>query len=267
VERLKLYGIKTENIFLTGFPLPEENIGGESLDILKHDLAERLIHLDPENAFIQKYKLTIAERLGKKWPHSKSNRPPTITFAVGGAGAQRELGVQIVKNLSSKIKTNEIKIVLVAGIRNEINQYFRENVRSIGLGRYLDKNIKIIFANSKDEYFKKFNKALRETDILWTKPSELSFYTALGLPIIMSTPIGSQEKFNRKWLMSIGSGTDQEDVQYVNEWLFDWMKSGFFARLAMQGFLEGGKYGAYNIEKIIKHKTKEMKTLKAILQY
>jgi len=267
VERLKLYGIKTENIFLTGFPLPEENIGGESLDILKHDLAERLIHLDPENSFIQKYKLTIAERLGKKWPHSKSNRPPTITFAVGGAGAQRELGVQIVKNLSSRIKANEIKIILVAGIRNEVNQYFRDNVKRIGLGKNLDKNIKIIFANSKDEYFKKFNKALRETDILWTKPSELSFYTALGLPIIMSTPIGSQEKFNRKWLMSIGSGTDQEDVQYVNEWLFDWMKSGFFARLAMQGFLEGGKYGTYNIEKIIKQKTKEMKTLKAILQY
>src|SRR3989339_659154 len=98
-------------------------------DLSKTNFQQREIY-----SFIKKYKLTIAERLGKKWPHSKSNRPPTITFAVGGAGAQRELGVQIVKNLSSKIKTNEIKIVLVAGIRNEINQYFRENVRSIGLG-------------------------------------------------------------------------------------------------------------------------------------
>lgn len=267
VERLKLYGIKAENIFLTGFPLPEENTGGKSLEVLKHDLAARLVHLDLENIFIPKYRSTISEVLGEKWPHPDSNRPPTITFAVGGAGAQRALGVEIVKNLSSKIKTNKIRVTLVAGIRNEVNHFFKENIQRVGLGGQLDKGIKIIFANNKEDYFKKFNKALRETDILWTKPSELSFYTALGLPIIMSPPIGSQEKFNRKWLMGIGSGTDQEDVRYVNEWLFDWMKSGYFARLALQGFLEGGKFGTYNIGKIIKHKTGEMKALKAILQY
>jgi hypothetical protein len=127
--------------------------------------------------------------------------------------------------------------------------------------------IKIIHAANKEEYFIKFNKALRTTDILWTKPSELSFYTALGLPIIMSTPIGSQENFNRKWLTTIASGIDMEDVRYTEQWLFDWLDSGWFAEAAMEGFMEAPKYGTYNIQKIIEHKVQETKIMKTVLQY
>ena len=49
-----------------------------------------------------------------------------------------------------------------------------------------------------DEYFNTFNETLRETDILWTKPSELSFYAGLGIPIIIAPTIGSLEDFNKK---------------------------------------------------------------------
>ncbi|GAI05993.1 unnamed protein product, partial [marine sediment metagenome] len=45
VNRLKLYGVKKENIFLTGFPLPIENIGTEKQEILKKDLAYRVLNL------------------------------------------------------------------------------------------------------------------------------------------------------------------------------------------------------------------------------
>lgn len=267
VERLKCYGVRAENIFLTGFPLPEENTGGRYLGNLHHDLGIRLTHLDPKKIYTSKYALTIDEYLGTKWPPPKTNGSPTLMFAVGGAGAQRELGVEIVKNLAHKIKAKKIKVILVAGIRNEVNQYFKKHVRQLGLGGHLGKNIKIIFGESTEDYFKKFNRALRKVDVLWTKPSELSFYTALGLPIIISSPIGSQEEFNRKWLIAIGSGIDPEDVKYVDQWFFDWIDSGWFARAAMQGFMEGGKYGAYNIEKFIKHKLTEVKAVKMTLQY
>lgn len=267
VERLKCYGVRAENIFLTGFPLPEENTGGRYLGNLRNDLGIRLARLDPKKIYTSKYTLTIDEHLGSKWSPPKSKRPLTLMFAVGGAGAQRELGVEIVKNLANKIKANKIKIVLVAGIRNEVNQYFKRSVRRCGLGGHLGKNIKIIFGGNTDEYFRKFNRALRNIDVLWTKPSELSFYTALGLPIIIAPPIGSQEDFNRKWLTSIGSGIDPEDVGYVDQWLFDWIESGWFARAAMQGFMEAGKYGAYNIEKFVKHRLTEVKAVKMALQY
>ncbi len=266
-QRLKLYGVRPEKIFLTGFPLPNENLGGPDLKILKQDLGRRLYNLDPEKKYISKYEDTICEQLGHGCFPAKKHHPLTITFAVGGAGAQRSIGIEIIKSLSRKIRKKQLRVILVAGIRNEINSYFKSNVRSLGLGKFLGKNIKIIHAPNKESYFRKFNRALRTTDILWTKPSELSFYTALGLPIIMTKPIGSQEEFNRKWLMTIASGIDQDDVTYANQWLFDWLDSGWFAEAAMEGFMEAPKFGTYNIQKIISHKVAETKTMKTVLQY
>lgn len=266
-QRLKLYGVRPEKIFLTGFPLPNENLGGVDLKILKSDLGYRLANLDPQWRYITHYKDTICKQLGKPCFSGKKNHLLTLMFAVGGAGAQRELGVDIVNSLKNKIIQKQLRIILVAGIRNEVNSYFKKNIRQLGLGKYLDKNIKIIHAANKEEYFVKFNKALRTTDILWTKPSELSFYTGLGLPIIMSAPIGSQENFNRKWLTTIASGIDMEDVKYTEQWLFDWLDSGWFAEAAMEGFMEAPKYGTYNIQKIIEHKVEEAKVMKTVLQY
>src|SRR4030042_2369464 len=50
-QRLKLYGIRPEKIFLTGFPLPNENLGGVDLKILKSDLGYRLYNLDPKRRY------------------------------------------------------------------------------------------------------------------------------------------------------------------------------------------------------------------------
>ena len=113
------------------------------------------------------------------------------------------------------------------------------------------KGIEIIFGDNIEDYFRKFNLALRKTDILWTKPSELSFFAALGLPIIIAPPVGSQEEFNRRWLQKSGFGIQQENPNYINEWLFDWLDKGYLAEAAMQGFVEGESLGTINIEKII----------------
>jgi len=46
---------------------------------------------------------------------------------------------------------------------------------------------------------------------------------------------------------ALGAGVSQDDPKHCNEWLFDWIQSGWFAEAAMQGFVEAPKYGAYNI--------------------
>jgi len=102
-----------------------------------------------------------------------------------------------------------------------------------------------------DSYFKRFNEKLKKTDILWTKPSELSFYSALGLPIIIAPAVGSQEDFNKRWLEKSGFGISQGDPDYVDEWLFDWLDQGYLAEAAFEGFVEGERLGTYNIEKIV----------------
>jgi len=244
VNRLKLYGVRKENIFLTGYPLPRENIGTENMEILKEDLRHRLLNLDSKKEYFKKYKILIEGSLGRL--PDKSNHPLTIMFAVGGAGAQKEIGVKIIKSLKEKIKNEQIKIILVAGIRKEVKEYFEDNIKNLGLKN----GTEVVFAENIDDYFKEFNKKLRITDILWTKPSELSFYTALGLPIIIAPPVGSQEDFNKKWLLSLGSGTPQENPRYSHQWIFDYLNSGRLAEAAMQGFMEAEKLGTYNIEKI-----------------
>lgn len=249
VERLKLYGVRSENIFLTGYPLPLENLGDEKLGILEEDLKQRILNLDPQKKYRDKYKILIENNLGSL--PGESDHPLTLMFAVGGAGAQKEIGIKIIESLRKKIQSRQIRIILVAGIRREVKEYFVDNIRKAGLERALNDNINIVFAENVEKYFLSFNQLLRKTDILWTKPSELSFYAALGLPIVVSSTIGSQEEFNKRWLLKSGFGLFQEDPTYTNQWLFDWLGKGYLAKAALQGFIEGEKLGTLNIQKII----------------
>ncbi|PIT86190.1 MAG: hypothetical protein COU33_04550 [Candidatus Magasanikbacteria bacterium CG10_big_fil_rev_8_21_14_0_10_43_6] len=244
-ERLKLYGVAAERIYVTGFPLPKENIG-KDLSILKKSLGERIVHLDPDGKYRKKYHKTIEHYLGKKYCKN-TKHPLTITFAVGGAGAQREIGVTVMESLADYIKKGNVRMNLVAGSRMEINTFFKAAVKDAKLTKGVD----VIFNPHKLDYFGEFNKALLSTDILWTKPSELSFYAALGIPIIMAPTIGSQEEFNRAWLHSVNAGFEQEDPRYTNEWLFDWLSSGWLAEAAMEGFLDAPRNGAYHIEDVV----------------
>jgi len=236
-ERLELYGVRKENIFLTGYPLPEFS---------EDDLRQRILNLDPRKKYFNKYRALIEKTLGQL-PES-AGRPLTIMFAVGGAGAQKEIGVRIVKSLAVKIWAGDIKVILVAGIREKIKKYFERNLEKLKLKNH--QNIEIIFEKDTESYFQKFNLAFKKTDILWTKPSELSFYAVLGIPIIIAPPVGSQEKFNKRWLLKSGFGLEQENPRYVKQWLFDWLNQGYLAEAAMQGFIEGEKMGTFNIEKI-----------------
>lgn len=242
-ERLKLYGVCPKNIFLTGYPLPQENIGGQSRNILRSDLKKRILNLDPKGKYLDQYGILVKSKIGEL--PKKSEKPLTIAFCVGGAGAQKEIGIKILESLKQKINKREVKIILVAGTKEKVKNYFKENIKN------LKTEAEIIFDKKLDGYFEKFNTALRQADILWTKPSELSFYAALGLPVIIAPTIGSQEEFNKRWLQKSGFGIFQENPANVQEWLFDWLNNGYLAEAAMQGFIEGQSLGAINIEKII----------------
>lgn len=250
-ERLRLYGVPEKNIYLTGFPLPEENLGGPSLNILKKDLAERIINLDPEHRYRQKYSETVEQFLRIIKIGAKHHHPLTLTFAVGGAGAQKQIAIDILKSLKKKLLAEEINLNLVAGTRNDVYLFFKNQITERGLQRAFNKNLRIIYEVNKEDYFSSLNKELRLTDVLWTKPSEMVFYAALGLPIIMAPSIGSQEVYNRTWLKTIGAGISQNNPRYTHEWFFDWVNSGWLAEAAMSGFLDGRQFGTYNIQDVV----------------
>lgn len=244
-DRLRLYGVQASNIKITGFPLPIDNLG-ENDQILKQDLGVRLSILDPIKSFRNSHSELLKNFISLP---DEVDRPFTVTFAVGGAGAQRELGALILEKLSPMIKEKKIKLNLVAGSRKDVNAYFNEEIKRLDLLNH--SHVQIVYHPQKMEYFRLFNLCLRSTDVLWTKPSELSFYAGLGLPIIMSEPVGSQEVFNRDWLLSIGAGLDSLSPKFVAEWLLDWRLDGRLARAALSAYLNAAHDGVANIEKAI----------------
>ena len=249
IKRLKSYGVPDARIFMTGFPMPLEVLGNRDLDILRADMAQRLLYLDPCNRFWPLHGLNVAHFLGKENCSPKQERVLTLTYAIGGAGAQREAGRQIAASLRERIQKGELILNLVAGIREDVRDYF-ENVKNDLLPG--SPNLKILYAPDKTEYFRLFAQIIRTTDILWTKPSEISFYCGLGIPIIMSPPIGAQERYNAKWLVEVQAGIPQDDPRYTDQWLFDLLEAGRLAEAAWSGFLKARKYGTYKIMDILK---------------
>ncbi len=234
-QRLLRYGVSHHHIFKTGFPLPEELTKN-----VKETLKSRLASLDPSCRYRKLYASLIASYLGKV-SFKTEQRPLQITFAVGGAGAQNELGRHIAKSLEHLIKDGSAQLNLVAGIRKDSAEYFQAHAPYAN----------IVFAKTMGEYFKEFHKTLEKTDILWSKPSELVFYSALGIPLIIAPPIGSQEVRNREWLLKIGAGIDQLNPEFTHQWLLDLLLNGNFAQAAMQGFIEMEREGAENIRKLV----------------
>jgi hypothetical protein len=248
MHRLKSYGVPDERIFLTGFPLPEELLGGPDLNVLRADMAQRLFYLDPANRFHPLHGLNVVHFLGAENSQPKNDRTLTITYAVGGAGAMADAGEHIAKSLRKKIAAGEVTLNLVAGIRPEVNSFFEEVKQRLAPG---SPHLQIIYNPDIQKYFDLFAQAMRTTDVLWTKPSELSFYAGLGIPIIMCPPLGAQEKFNKKWLMEIQAGFPQDDPRCADEWLFDLLDGGRLAEAAWSGFLKARKCGTYKIMEIL----------------
>jgi hypothetical protein len=254
-RRLISYGVARENIFLTGFPLPKENTGTETgLEILKGDLLSRLKRLDPSGRF-----LNIHEKSVKHWIDSDYVPGPdcfTVTFAIGGAGAQTDLALTILKSLSEKIREGTIKFILSVGIQKRIFEKVLNCINGLRLKDELDKGLKILFDADPFVYLDKFNSCLRTTDVLWTKPSELVFYSGLGLPILMAPPIGTHEELNKRWLQEIHAGVKEAGPpECCDEWLFDLRESGRLAEAAWDGFLKVRKLGTFKIEHLINNGT------------
>lgn len=234
-ERLQSYGVPEKNIRVTGFPLPEESLGKN----MNKALRRRVSLLDPSQEYQTKYHALLAQYLGKKSFNKK--KFVTISFAIGGAGAQDDIARALIKSLHALLEKGTIRLRIILGVHGELQSN-------------LPKAKGVVFDSftTKDAYFRAFPKIIEETDILWTKPSELVFYAALGIPLILASPIGSQEAQNRKWLLEIGAGIDQLDPKLCHQWLPDLIASGRLAEAAMQGFVEMEKHGTENIIKYIR---------------
>jgi hypothetical protein len=236
-RRLEAYGVAPERIRVTGFPLPDELVGGRSMDALKRNLAARLARLDPRGTF-----RAVAAELG---PAPADRSPPLVTFAIGGAGAQAGLATDLVRGLADGLRKGRLRLALVAGRRREVSRKLRRAIADAGLAG--NPALELLEERDTLVYLHSFNALLARTDVLWTKPSELTFFAGLGLPLVAAPPVGVHEERNLKWAADHGAALPQGEPRRAADWLVAWLEDGTMARAAWQGYRELPKLGLYEI--------------------
>lgn len=243
-RRLLSYGVPASQITYTGFPLPHALLGGPDLGTARENVRRRIARLDVSGAFRE----NLASLGGVLGPIAAADGPPRLAFAVGGAGAQGELLAQALPGLGALVRSERLRLTLVAGVRRAVADSFQKSIGKAGLERELASGaIEILFEDSMAAYLARFHARLADVDILWSKPSEMTFFAALGLPFVCCPPIGVHEDYNRRWAMEAGAALEQGEPALAGEWLADWLTDGTLAGAAYSGFMRLPQRGLYRI--------------------
>lgn len=228
-ERLCSYGVDPSRIHITGFPIPLELVGSKGQEIAIQNYEKRLSFLKSTRVF-------------------SNNNPLRIAYVVGGAGAMVDIGLKAATSLLSQIKEGAVEFTIISSLCRKSSSKFKSFKK-----RFFGKvnGLRVICGDNQDDYFEKFNTAIADTHIIWTKPSELTFYSSLGIPIIMAPPLGPQEDANRNWLLANNIGLDQGNPTQCGDWVGDILESGLLWPMAKNGWVVGNRLAAYNIEKLV----------------
>ena len=256
VRRLKSFGVPERNITLTGFPLPPMLTAASEATSAERRLAERIARLDPRGVFRDLHGPELSRLVQGSAggtgldPRAIGNGPVHLMFAVGGAGAQVELVDDFLPALRPLILEGRLRLQLVAGTRPEVLAAFAGAVARNGLEPVLDRDITLIHGRDFKAYYEMMNRALLRTDVLWTKPSELSFYPALGIACMLSRPLGAHERYNRRWLREQGVGLKHRRLDHARGWFEEWLEDGTLAGAAWSGFVRLPKHGTERIAQL-----------------
>jgi hypothetical protein len=248
VRRLEAYGVARSRILLTGFPLPSALVSGPVS--LEQQLCQRLARLDPEGRFRELHSAEL-ERMVGPLGGGAAPQPVRMMFSIGGAGAQAETVEEYLDSLKERIWAGRMEVCLAAGTRREVTERFQRALRRFKLAEYVGRGVRILHADDFRSYYDLFNQALVDSDILWTKPSELSFYAGIGVALVLSKPVGTHERYNRQWLRQQGVAFKAESARHAGAWLDEWLADGTLAGGAWCGYLRLPKDGTERIAQAV----------------
>jgi hypothetical protein len=160
---------------------------------------------------------------------------------------------EMVPSLRKKLQEGKFRFLLSCGTSTVTVERFKRLLERTQLSQLYGKRIDVVYDRNPLAYFANFEKALRNTDILWTKPSELVFYAGLAIPILCAPCIGPHEHLNQMWVTDLGAGVAMAgDVASCDQWIADMLDEGRFAAAAWNGFMNVPRNGTFNIEKLVK---------------
>ena len=222
-DRMVATGAIPGNIHVTGYPLPVENTGPDGTT-LREDYAAR-------NKRLQRGRADCV----------------TLMFCIGGAGAQLGTAFTLLDSLAPGIREGKYRFIVSCGTNSAVRDAVRSAYGRLGLR---EPQVSIVHGADKGAYFAGFNAALRHTDLLVTKPSELVFYCGLGLPLLLTSPLGFQEVKNSDWLLGVGAG-EYLDRKDFPRYLEEGIASGRFVERAGKGLATGNAGAVDRILEIV----------------
>jgi hypothetical protein len=256
-ERLRGYGVPSERVVETGFPLPAELLGGPDLAVQRADLARRLVRLDPSGAFLGVARSEVEAELGPLPPTPRG--PVHLVVTIGGAGAQTVRVRRLLSSLADAMMRGLVRVTLVAGDRGDVRRRFQSWLASVHPAPPPGA-ISILHRDSFLDAYRAFNRVLHDADVLWTKPSELSFYAALGLPLLLAPPVGDHERHNARWLVDNDAALPCPDAGELWPVLERELASGGLARRAFSGADRLPRRGLYRCARAIEVAEEEVLT-------
>ncbi len=187
--------------------------------------------------------------------------PRRFLLTVGGAGAQKDLFVAITRHLLPRVKKGEAALFINAGDHRKV---WEEIAREAGLDKgdyqehfndYADARAFIekgeglsgvqVFCN--DEIFAAVyltNLLMRVSDVILTKPSELSFYP---VPKLMIHRVGGHEAWGAIRTAEVGDGTYEiDDTREALGMLDNLMDDKDFLTALCRGVRRAASHGVYD---------------------
>jgi len=225
-DRLFSYGVERSQVYVTGFPLPMANTGGRDLRVAEHDFDIRRLRLNAD-----------------------SSLPMTIMFPFSGAGAYANVLADLVKSIHEDLKEGSLRLIVSCGN----NEHALESAENLFINYGIEELefAEIMFEDDVFAAFDKFNSALKSTDVMITKPSEMIFYAALGIPLVFLPPIGAHEEKNRDYLFENECAVNMVPSTDFPRWLEKSRRRGFLQELAENGFTRLSKNGSVAIDELL----------------
>lgn len=225
-DRLISYGVPPGRIHVTGFPLPTANTGSRDLGTLISDFEVR-----------------------KKRLRRDSSLPLTVMFPFSGAGAYSNVLAELVKALLDHLREGSLRLIVSCGD----NEDALKNAENLFVNYGLDESefTEIMFDRDLFASFDRFNMALKSADLIITKPSEMVFYAALGIPMVFLPPIGAHEARNREYLIDNGCAVDIGNPSDFPRWLEDNRRNEKLLELAEMGYRNLPRTGTFEIDELV----------------
>lgn len=139
--------------------------------------------------------------------NARRNIKPVVLLTIGGAGAQ----AQLYENIINSIKDKAIVLINVGDHKNVLNMMINKFKNAIVHTCYsdiknfsVDDNMHLFYDEDIFSAVYTTNLLMRVSDLLITKPSELSFYP---IPKLMLKRVGGHEKWGAVHSSEIGDGT------------------------------------------------------------